>query len=417
MSEETDLKAIIGELEKELESKDYEIHGYLDKIEDLEEKLLKLEFLFPKESDKKKGKKQQAVDSKLSFIEEKDREIRDLRDRMGFLRKEKVQLQQELEKKDREIRELKNESSVIRVEDLREKAPLNILVKELQDKVNKQKSLINLLEQQNKDASSFDEILREKDDEIDIYKSEILDLNQNLKDLSSSSEGKNGDSIAKKLIEDLQTQLNKTKRQIIELKQKIAKYEKKHKKKEKKEEETVKKDKITKETGEPEGKSTETMITLQDDLQNKLNKAKLQIKSLEEELKKIKTEKIPEQGNSQKELEGKMKMQREMAIFLQKQLEMKDGEFETIKNEAVQIKKRYRQLESQLKIKDQKIDELLNKLESYSAQIQPKVQPQASSKEDPHLNLRLNELKNMIDDLKKRNYEQRIEISQLRKKI
>ncbi len=417
MSEENDLKAIIGELEKELESKEYEIHGYLDKIEELEEKVLKLEFLIPEESDKKKGKKQQAIDSKLSFIEEKDRDFRDLMDRMGFLRKEKVQLQQELEKKDREIRELKKESSVIRVEDLREKAPLNILVKELQDKVNKQKSLINRLEHQIKEIGSFNEILKEKDDEIDTYKSEILELNQKLKDLSSSSESKNGDSIAKKLIEDLQTQLNKTKRQIIELKQKIAKYEKKQKKKEKKEEEIVKKDKITKKTVQPEGTSTETMITLQDDLQNKLNKAKLHINSLEEELKKIKTEKIPEQGNSQQELEGKLKMQREMAIFLQKQLETKDGEFETIKNEAVQIKKRYRQLESQLKIKDQKIDELLNKLEGFSAQIQPKVQPQVISTEGPHLNLRLNELKNMIDDLKKRNYEQRIEISQLRKKI
>ncbi len=417
MSEEDDLKARIGELEKELENKDYEIHGYLDKIEELEEKILKLEILFPKEGDKKKGKKQQAIDSKLSYIEEKDREIRELKDRMGFLRKEKVQLQQELEKKDREIRELKKESSVIRVEDLREKAPLNILVKELQDKVNKQRSLINRLEQQNKEASIFDEILKEKDDEIDTYKSEILELNQKLKDLSSSSEGKKGDSITKKLIEDLQTQLNKAKRQIIELKQKIAKYKKKPKKKEKKEEKIEKKDQITKETGHPEVTSTETMITLQEDLQNKLNKAKLQIKSLEEELKKNKTEKIPEQSNSQQELEGKLKMQREMAIFLQKQLEIKDGEFETIKNEAVQIKKRYRQLESQLKLKDQKINGLLNKLESYSAQIQPKVQPQATSREDPHLNLRLNELKNMIDDLKKRNYEQRIEISQLRKKI
>ena len=413
MSEESDLNARIGELEKELESKDYEIHGYLDKIEELEEKVLKLESLFPEEGGKKKGKKQQAIDSKLSFIEEKDREIRELKDRMGFLRKEKVQLQQELEK----IKSSEKESSVIRVEDLREKAPLNILVKELQDKVNKQRSLINRFEQQNKEAGNFNEILKERDDEIDTYKSEILDLNKKLKDLSSSSDGKNGDSIAKKLIEDLQTQLNKTKRQIIELKQKIAKYKQKPKKKEKKEEKIEKKDQITKETGQPKGTSTETMIALQEDLQNKLNKAKLQIKTLEEELKKNKTEKIPEHGNSQQELEGKLKMQREMAIFLQKQLETKDGEFETIKNEAVQIKKRYRQLESQLKIKDQKIDELLNKLESYSAQIQPKVQPQASSKEDPHLNLRLNELKNMIDDLKKRNYEQRIEITQLRKKI
>ncbi|MFX1571943.1 MAG: hypothetical protein ACFFB0_04290 [Promethearchaeota archaeon] len=417
MSEVNDLKAIISELEKELENKDYEIHGYLDKIEELEEKISKLEYLVSEDSDKKKGKKQQIIDSKLSFIEKKDKEIRELRDRMGFLRKEKVQLQQELEKKNLEIKNFEKESSVIRVEDLREKAPLNILVKELQDKINKQRSEINQLEQKNKDAGNLNEILKEKEYEIETYKSEILELNQKLKDLSSSAEDKQGDSIAKKLIEDLQTQLNKAKTQIIELKKKIAKYEKKLKKKQKKEREPVKKDQIAKETSKSESKSTETMITLQNDLQNKLNKAKMQIKSLEEELKKIKAEKVPEQGKPQEDLEGKLKMQREMAIFLQKQLETKDSEFETIKNEAVQIKKRYRQLESQLKMKDQKIDELLDKLESQPTQILSKNQPQETFKEDSHLSLRLNELKNMIYDLKKRNYEQRIEISQLRKKI
>ncbi|MFX1311881.1 MAG: hypothetical protein ACFFHD_04590, partial [Promethearchaeota archaeon] len=268
MPEEDDLRARISELDKELENKEYEIHGYIDKIEQLEEKISKLEFLFPEESDKKKEKKQEAINSKLSYIEEKDREIRELRDRMGFLRKEKIQLQQELEK----IKKSLNESSVIRVEDLREKTPLNLLVKELQDKVNKQRIIINRLEQQNEEVGNFNKIQKEKDDEINTYKSEILELNQKLKDLSSSSEDKDRDSITKKLIEDLQSKLHKTKMQIIELKQKIGQNEKKHKRKEKT-------DKISKQLVQPEVSSTGMMIELKGDLQNKLNEAKMQIQN------------------------------------------------------------------------------------------------------------------------------------------
>ncbi|MFX1311468.1 MAG: hypothetical protein ACFFHD_02505, partial [Promethearchaeota archaeon] len=163
--------------------------------------------------------------------------------------------------------------------------------------------------------------------------------------------------------------------------------------------------------------STGMMIELKGDLQNKLNEAKMQIQNLKQELNNIKIEKLPAEGNYLQEIEEKLKTHRELAISLQKQIDIKEGEFETIKNEAVQIKKRYRQLESQLKLKDQKIDELLNKLESQPVQNQPKIQPQTISNENPHLNLRLNEMKNMIDDLKKQNYEQRIEISQLRKKV
>ena len=99
-----------------------------------------------------------------------------------------------------------------------------------------------------------------------------------------------------------------------------------------------------------------------------------------------------------------------MAIFLQKQLETKDGEIETIKNEAVQIKKRYRQLENQLKTRDQKLNDLQKQIERHTTRI-PAQKP-----EDPHLTLRLRELKSIIDDLQKQNTEQRMELVQLRKK-
>jgi chromosome segregation ATPase len=158
--------------------------------------------------------------------------------------------------------------------------------------------------------------------------------------------------------------------------------------------------------------SSEMMKKLKDDLQNKLNKAKIQIQSLEAELKKNQRVKAIESGDSQNELEGKFKMQREMAIFLQKQLKTKEEEIETIKNEAVQIKTKYRQLESQLRLKEEKLNDFQRQLDNLNIQTQV-----PNMREDPNLDLRIRELKNKIENLLKRNNEQKIEITQLRKRV
>ncbi len=439
MSEDL-LKDKIRQLESELEKKDLEIEQLDDRIEELEDKIMELEALRElEEGAKKKSKKIQAAESRFAFeLEEKDKDIRELKNSMGFLRKDYTQLQQEFER----FKNAQKESSVIRVEDLRSKPPLNVLVKELQDKVNKQRSLIKRLKSENVGIEEFSENLKEKDEEIEILNSEILELNQKLKDFGSGPEDKSRDSITKKLIEDLQGQLNKTKKQVTELKKKLEKSDKRSKKelkelskieglkkeireleelskeKENKIEElknnviSLQKAEITASLEQSEAPSGEMIKTLKEDLQNKLNKAKLQIKSLQEQLKKFQIGKTAESGKTQKELEGELKMQREMAIFLQKQLETKEGEIETIKNEAVQIKRRYRQLENQLRLKDQKINDVQRQLDSFN--IQTQVQ---SKREDPHLALRIRELKKMVDDLEKQNIEQRLEISQLRKKI
>jgi chromosome segregation ATPase len=431
------LKNKIKELRLELEKKDQEIEHLDDIIEELQDKIMELEDLKKLDDGAtKKSKKIQAAESRFAYeLEEKDRQIRDLKNNMGFLRKEKVQFQQELERMKSEI-----DSSVIRVEDLRSKPPLNALVKDLQETVNKQRSVINRLSSNNASSEEFGEKLVQKEEEIEILKTEISELNQKMKDLSSPS-GKSSGSIAKNLIEDLQKQLTKAKRQIVELKQKFGKSDKKGKKQEKdglsidvlekeinelknslqgKENqiEVLKKDIIAlqkaeiAEKFEQNGVPSEDMIkALKEDLQKKLNRSKLQIKSLQEQLDKSKMGKPTEVGGSQKEIEGKLKMQREMAIFLQKQLETKEGEIETIKNEAVQIKMRYRQLENQLKLKNQKLSEIQRQLDSFN--IQTQVQPK---KEDPDLALRVRELKNRVDNLNKLNSEQRLEISQLRKK-
>jgi chromosome segregation ATPase len=125
---------------------------------------MKLELLIPEDDESKKTKKQKKIDSRLAIeIEEREKQIRNLKDRMGFLRKEKTQLQQQLENE----KAKNSNSSVIRVDDLRSKPPLEVLVKELQDKVNKYKSLIDQLRRESIDVSEFDSKLKKQEEAIE----------------------------------------------------------------------------------------------------------------------------------------------------------------------------------------------------------------------------------------------------------
>lgn len=428
------LKDRSNQLKKDLEEKEQEILSLLDIIEELEDHIMHLEEeVIPSAVSTKKSKKMQAMDSIFTLeIEEKDKQFRQLKDKMGFLRKKNIELQQKLEK----LTKKNSTSSVIRIEDLKPKSPLNTLVNELQDKINKQRSSINDLKRQVDKKAEISVILKEKEEEIATLKSDISKLNQSL--INGADGDKESASIQKTLIEDLQNQLNKSKRQVQDLNKKLEKFKKKEKKGEKVPEESE----LTSEINDLKELLEKRDIEIQNlksdistiqqvevefdteqsgapsevlqDLQNKLNKAKIQIRSLQEQLKQYDGEKPPEQAKPQSELEGQLKMQREMAIFLQKQLEIREGEIETIKNEAVQIKGKYKQLESQIRLKDKKINELQEKLEG--SYVQPQSQPPPASAEDPNLTLRLKELKSLIEDLKKQNAEQRLEISVLRKK-
>ncbi|MFX0106522.1 MAG: hypothetical protein ACFE75_13690 [Candidatus Hodarchaeota archaeon] len=154
------LKARINELEIELNEKENKNFEYLDTIEHLEDRIMELESLILDEEENNNSRKQKLIDSKISLeLKEKEKELRDLKNRMGFLRKEKTQLQQELEK----IKRRSTGSTVIHTEDLEVKQPLDILVKELQDKVNKQKSIIEQLKTQSIDINEFNERLKEQE--------------------------------------------------------------------------------------------------------------------------------------------------------------------------------------------------------------------------------------------------------------
>lgn len=139
---EEELRTRIGELEVESDQKEHEIIQYLEKIEQLEDTIMRLELLIPDESNKKRKK---SKDSKSAIlIEEKEKEIRELKDKMGFLRKEKVQLQQKVER----FTKKNPNSTVIRIEEKKE--PLEPLIKELQDKINQQNFIIKDLQSQPK---------------------------------------------------------------------------------------------------------------------------------------------------------------------------------------------------------------------------------------------------------------------------
>ncbi len=282
---EDDLIARVSELEVEVDKKEHEIIEQLDKIEQLEETIMRLEQLIPEDG---KKKKKRSKDSKLAIeLEEKEIQIRELKNKMGFLRKEKVQLQQKLEKFTRK----QNMGTVIRIEEKKE--PFENLIKELQSKINKQQFIIEKLEKEN------------KKEVIEFLKNKIIELNKKLIEANSNNN-------------------------------------------------TVTSD-------------TSNLTKL---LQLKLNNAKAEIKTLEEQVKYYKIWKAPAEANSQDEIINELRSK------LEKLNKQEQTEFEIKEN-----------------------------------QIKPVIE------ENPHLALRLEELKNHIEELKKQNIQQRIEISELKKKI
>ena len=399
MTEEDNLRKIIKELRLELSKKDNEIVLYLDKIDGFEEEILRYEEMFDEMAPKKKRKK--AKEEKLNIeINVKDREIRELKNRMGFLRKDKMDLQK---KHDNFVRKTTN-SSVISVEELREKdkPPLNILLHELQDKINNQESLIKRLKSKDLGSDEYNKKIREKDDKIELLTDKIADLTEKIENSSSQIKTNHvDDNFKKNLLEELQKKLNKTKRQNEELNAILTKYEKNDKDK----------------------KSKSDLIALQkvvEELKSELTTSKLKIATLQDQTKKGQNQEAPPINIVQGDVEGKLKIQREMASFLQKQLAesknaliTKEEEINTIKNEAIRIKGKYEDLENQLKLKEQKSNEFQAELDSLRIQIQN--QAKSTQTINPDINLRFKELESLVDDLSKQNIQQRLEISQLRK--
>ncbi|TFG04115.1 MAG: hypothetical protein EU539_11490 [Promethearchaeota archaeon] len=180
-----DLKSRIVDLENNLDCKEAEIIQYIDRIGELEEMVMKLEAVIPEDNilNSKKVLKKAIIAKYEIALEEKDRKIRELKNRMGSLRKEKIKFQHEVEKYNRE----KNRDSiVIRLEE--EKPPFEILVNELQSKINKQNLTMQELKQQIKSSDKYTKKLEQKDEEIENLKIENKKLNKYVLSLKNSQE-------------------------------------------------------------------------------------------------------------------------------------------------------------------------------------------------------------------------------------
>ena len=360
MTEDT-LKIKIDELELELESKDKEIIGYLEKIGHLEDTIIRLEALIPDKIRKDSKMKGKIVgDSKLAIeMGDLEKQVRDLKDKMGILSKENIQVQRELEKYTKK----NSKSTVIRIEEKKE--PLETLVKELTLKINKQQQLINKLKAD------------DKKEEIDELKSKIAKLNKELEHAKSikkiktegkkkldkdehklSKQGKRKEDFTpadlQKKIEDFSVELTKKNLKIKDLNNTIS---------------TLKAAQKGGASNLEVESSEKTLKALSEELQRKLNSAKAQNKKLQEQLKEYKIMKAPVEKDSQQEIIAKLRHKIEK-LTSQKQVE--------------------------------------RKIESPS--------DKAIIQDDPNLALRVRELKNFVEDLQKQNDQQRLEISTLRKK-
>lgn len=191
------------ELEEELAKKENEIIEYLEKIEQLEAKLMKLGDLIP-EADGEKKWEQKKVGSKLAIkLKDKNNKIRELKHKIDSLRKEKVQEKRKYRIKYKEVLNQYTRNCIPRApsypgEFNRGYKPFNALGRiDLQEVVFKKRLIIKDFEKFNehlREMEKFNEQLRRMDLEgsTELLKSEISDLNKKIEELSSASENKKG---------------------------------------------------------------------------------------------------------------------------------------------------------------------------------------------------------------------------------
>ncbi|TXT63735.1 MAG: hypothetical protein BAJALOKI3v1_320031 [Promethearchaeota archaeon] len=449
MSEEA-LRARINDLENELKQKNTEINSYLDRIEGLESNVMKLEGLIQEAEAEGTFDPQKVQDTKLSIeLKEKEREMRELKNKMGFLRKEKIELQKKLEQQQYQP---KKESTVIRIKEKTETGPFDGLVKELQTKINKQQALIKQLKDggtvAEKPESQLEKELQLKNKTIEELESKIVRLEEKLESINSQNAPEGGsDQMSLSLTEELQDKLNRTKRRVLHLQERLSKYEEvkdtlgltaaeeqmytsQEEFQQLRRELSAKTQKIQElketisclEDGQSEKKSPEILTgpemisELTEELQKKLNKAKIRIQQLENELESkpgAKTVSSTQLDQMQEVISEKDQTIENLKTTLEskdKMVKNKQEELETIKNEAMKCNSEIEKLKHTLDSKEDQIESLKSQL----ATVQQDSEQKTSQSENA-ISLRVRELKNLVKELKKENAQQLVEISELRK--
>ncbi len=405
------LRAEVDQLRKEVKIKDNEISSLVEENEDLKDSL---KILDEAKAESKDGKTI-SVDKKMEVeITLRDKEIRDLKDKMGVLRKEKIQIQQQLEAEVR--RNSKSAAPIIEIKE--DEIPLQDALKDLQTKLNKQRLIITRLKQENIEKTS--------QVEAELKKRIKGDQDQEIVDLKAE-------------LEKLQKSLDKKKAKINELKSKS------------KPSKVKKKEPKPKAPTAPEAAPSDQLNLLIKDLQDKLNQSRATIQRLKSKLKES-VGGAKEEGDLQEkifslqtELEFKEKQLADLQAEKQNlgdQLKSVDtSKFDNmiaeknvkIENLSKQIeldRRKTTDLETKLNAKIQEANELQmncdgllkdnsalqTKYDELKAQLGARESDVHEGVEDQQQTIRIQELRSMLESFKKQIQQQRIEITTLRKK-
>ena len=383
------LKAEVEQLKEELDLKKREIDVLKtdleiseDSISSFEEELKNLNDLINSAGMKRAyGKKIQ-----LKLVET-EKELRELKNNMGLLRKEKIQLQQQLQ-----LQKQKGSNAMGHIIEIKEEeVPVHNLVKDLTNKLKKQRLLITRLKNELSERPSKDDLGKEftqlklkfenKETELNDLKEKFEKKEEEIKELKlsindSRTEPKKGMETGplSRLVKELQDKLNESK---------------------------IKNSKLQKK--------------LEEQLQSpkKDNKFQNQVSKLESELKK-KEEELDKLLKQNKNLEAKIKTVDSSKV--EKVLTAKTNEITNLTKELYLNKNKIVELQSQLNAIEQKNSSLQNEYIKLQEHLKaPKIDIQEGNI-DKEQELRIRELRTIIETLKKQIKQQRVEINYLRNK-
>ncbi len=383
------LKAEVEQLKEELDLKKREIDELKtdleiseDSISSFEEELKNLNDLINSAGMKRAyGKKIQ-----LKLVET-EKELRELKNNMGLLRKEKIQLQQQLQ-----LQKQKGSNGMGHIIEIKEEeVPVHNLAKDLTNKLNKQRLLITRLKNELSERPSKDDLGKE----FTQLKLKLENKETEYKDLEEKFEKKEKEIKELKLtINDSRTEPKKgmetgpLSRLVKELQDKL---------------------------NESKIKNSKLQKKLEEQLQSpkKDNKLQNQISKLESELKK-KAEELDKLLKQNKNLEAKIKTLDSSKV--DKVLTAKTNEITNLTKELYLNKNKIVELQSQLNAMEQKNSSLQNEYIKLQEHLKaPKIEMQEGNI-DKEQELRIRELRTIIETLKKQIKQQRVEINYLRNK-
>ena len=386
LKEELDLKKrVIDELKTDLEISE-------DSISSFEEELKNLNDLINSAGMKRAyGKKIQ-----LKLVET-EKELRELKNNMGLLRKEKIQLQQQLQ-----LQKQKGPNAMGHIIEIKEEeVPVHNLVKDLTNKLNKQRLLITRLKNELSERPSKEE--------IKLLKPSKGDLGKEFTQLKLKLENKETE------LNDLKEKFEKKEEEIKELKLTINDTRIEPKKGMETGPLSILVKELQDKLNESKIKNSKLQKKLEEQLQSpkKDNKFQNQVSKLESELKQ-KEEELDKLLKQNKNLEAKIKTVDSSKV--EKVLTAKTNEITNLTKELYLNKNKIVELQSQLNAIEQKNSSLQNEYIKLQEHLKaPKIDIQEGNI-DKEQELRIRELRTIIETLKKQIKQQRVEINYLRNK-